>query len=75
MVINPLKALNHLLSSKEKAYWPSWERKKNTSRVRLSDAVRLKTMKNTTQTTPRRTMDSTSVERSAKKKMIVAADL
>src|SRR6266702_1796171 len=64
--ISPPKLLIHLLSSKEKAYCPSWERKKNTSRARFSDAVRLKAATDTTQMTPRRTMDSTSVERSAK---------
>ena len=74
MVIKPLAALNHLLSSKEKAYCPSWERKKNASRLRLSDVVRLKNMKNPIQITPRRTMDSTSVERSAKTKTICKYD-
>ena len=63
-----------MLSSKEKAYCPSWERKKNTSRVRLSDGVRFKTTKITTQTTPRRTTDNTNVEMSAKIKTICIDD-
>ncbi len=41
-LINPPTALNHLLSIKENAYCPSWERNKNTSRARLLGAVRLK---------------------------------
>ena len=64
MLINPLMHLIQLLSSKHPAYCPSWERKKNASRVRCE--VRLKVEDSKTQTTLRSTNESTNVERSAK---------
>lgn len=67
MDVNPPTPQIHLLSSKEKAHCPSWERK-NTSRARFSEGVRLKAAEHTTQITQKRTTDSTSVERSAKVK-------
>jgi len=60
--------LIQLLSSKQPAYCPSWERKKNASRERFWYDVRLKMAENATETTRRRTADKTSVENTAKTK-------
>ena len=66
MLISPLTHLIQLLSSKHPANCPSWERKKNVSRVRFRYEVRLKLEHRKTQRALRRTKDSTNVERSAK---------
>jgi hypothetical protein len=67
MSIHALTLLIQLLSSKQPAYCPSWERKKNASRERFWYDVRLKMAENATERTPRRTTDKTSVERTAKR--------
>jgi nicotinic acid mononucleotide adenylyltransferase len=66
--IHPLTLLIQLLSSKQLAYCPSWERKKNASRERFSDEVRLKMAENATERMQRRTRDKTRVERTEKTK-------
>ena len=66
MSIHSLTPLIQLLSTKQAAYCPSWERKKKASRERFWDDVRLKMAENATATTQRRTKERTRVERIAK---------
>lgn len=66
MSIHSLTPLIQLPRTKQAAYCPSWERKKNASRERFWDEVRLKMAEKATATTQRRMKERTRVERDAK---------